>query len=81
MEKTSEPKEETVVDDVDKNEDEIIDENPEAAEGQKKKKKKKKKKKCWFNIKNLLHWLTGLTESNMIMQYEINRPSLEYCQL
>ena len=51
MEKTSEPKEEKFVDDVDKNEDEIIDENQEAAEGQKKKKKKKKKKKCWFQMK------------------------------
>ena len=49
MEKTSEPKEEKFVDDIDKNEDEIIDENQEAAEGQKKKKKKKKKKKCWFH--------------------------------
>ena len=48
MEKTSEPKEETFVDDVDKDENQIIDENQQAAEGQKKKKKKKKKKKCWF---------------------------------
>ena len=48
MEKTSEPKEEKFVDDVDKDENQITDENQQAAEGQKKKKKKKKKKKCWF---------------------------------